>query len=324
MRAPAPFVTVLFVALALTLAACGPKAVDDKPPETGDIAVARVDGQTVWASDVKREAIAQGLISEGEPLDIQSEQFRQVLDEVVDRELLAAEAIRRGLDKDPVVQRRLAAARKRVLGDVLVGGVVEKAVTEDNIQTLYKEQQKLSAQSDEFKARQIVVATQPAAEDVRKLLATGASFDSLAMERSTDSATRFNGGDLGYFTLDVMSPSYQTALKDAEPGKVIGPFPVEGGWAVVRVDEKRNEEPISIEAARPQIVRFLTYGQVRDLLEKLRADAKVETLLRRGQAVPGAPSEPANAPLAGAAPPAAPATPPTLAKPQKTPAPEKK
>jgi len=324
MRAPASLATLLVVAMALTLAACGPKVVDDKPPETGDVAVARVDGQTVWASDVKREAIAQGMISEGEPLDIQSEQFRQVLDEVVDRELLAAEAIRRGLDKDPVVQRRLAAARKRVLGDVLVGGVVEKAVTEDNIQTLYKEQQKLSAQSDEFKARQIVVATQPAAEDVRKLLATGASFDSLAMERSTDSATRFNGGDLGYFTLDVMSPSYQTALKDAAPGQLIGPFPVEGGWAVVRVDEKRAEEPISIEAARPQIVRFLTYGQVRDLLEKLRGAAKIETLLKKGQAVPGAPSEPANAPPAGAEPSAGAPSPPTPAKPQKTPAPEKK
>ena len=55
---------LLAVAL-LALAACGPKADNDKPPETGDVAVARVDGQTIWASDVKREAIAQGRIGEG-------------------------------------------------------------------------------------------------------------------------------------------------------------------------------------------------------------------------------------------------------------------
>ncbi|MBX3481107.1 MAG: peptidylprolyl isomerase [Caulobacter sp.] len=324
--------TVLLAALmALSLAACSPKTVNDRPPETGDVAVARVDGETIWASDVKREAVAQGLIGEGEPLDIQSDLFRQVLDEVVDRELLAAEAIKRGLDKDPVVQRRLAAARKRVLGDTLVAGVVEKGVTEDNIQTLYREQQKLSATSEEYKARQIVVATRPAADDVKKLLAAGASFDALAMERSTDSATRFSGGDFGgYFTLDVMSPPYQAALKDAKQGELVGPFAVEGGWAVVRVEDKRPEEPITIEAARPQIVRFLTYGQVRDLLEKLRGGAKIETLLGKGQPVPGAPSEPANAPptppeapaLEGAAP-AAPQK--SAAAPQKSaPAPEKK
>jgi len=315
--------------MALSLAACSPEPANDKPPETGDVAVARVDGQTIWASDVKREAVAQGLIGEGEPLDIQSDLFRQVLDEVVDQELLAAEAVKRGLDKDPLAQRRLASARKRILGDMLVESVVEKGVTEENIQTLYREQQKLSAQSEEYKARQIVVATPAAAEDVKKLLAAGASFDALAMERSTDSATRFSGGDFGgYFTLDVMSPPYQAALKNAQAGQLVGPFAVEGGWAVVRVDEKRPEEPISLEAARPQIVRFLTYGQVRDLLEKLRGGAKVETMLPKAQKLPGAPSEPANAPPARPAPPPAPgatALPPAppAAQPE-TPAPQKK
>ena len=295
----APFRLLTVALLALTVAACGDKPAVESPPETGDVVVARVEGQPIWASDVKREAVAQGMIGEGEPLDIQSNMFRQVLDEVIDQELLANEAIARGLDKSPAAERRLAAARKRILADMLVETVVEKAVTEDNIQSLYREQQKLSAQSEEYKARQIVLPTQPAAEDVRKLLAAGASFDALAMERSTDSATRFNGGDFGgYFTLDVMSQPYQDALKTAQPGQLVGPFAVEGGWAIVRVDEKRPEQPITIEAARPQIVRFLTYGQVRDLLEKQRSGAKIEILIPRGQAIPGQPSEPATAPPA--------------------------
>jgi peptidyl-prolyl cis-trans isomerase C len=320
-RPSVPLFLLLSLLSSLFLAGCDNDRVDEKPPETGDRAVARVDGQPIWASDVKREAVAQGLIGEGEPLDIQSDLFRQVLEEVIDRDLLAAEAIKRGLNKDPSVQRRLAAARKRILGDMLVASVVEKGVTEDNIQTLYREQQKLSAQSEEIKARQIVLPSAAAAEDVKKLLAAGASFDALAMERSTDSATRFSGGDFGsFFTLDVMSPAYQAALKAAQPGQIIGPVAVEGGWAVIRVDEKRPEQPISIEAARPQIVRFLTYGQVRDLLEKLRGGAKVENLMPKGPALPGAPSEPAAAPpvpAASAPGPASPstATPPGPAKP---------
>ena len=310
----------LFAVAVLALSACGPKVSNDKPPETGDVAVARVDGQTIWASDVKREAIAQGLIGEGEPLDIQSEMFRQMLDEVVDRELLSAEAVKRGLDDDPVALRRLEAVRKRVLADMVVESFVEKGVTEENIQKMYREQQDLATHSEQFKARQIVVGSPEAAADIKRLVAAGRPFEGLAMERSIDSATRFNGGDFGgFFPLDVMPPAYQTALKDAQPGALVGPFAVEGGWAVVKVDERRPEQPLTLDVARPHIVRFLTYGQIRDLLEKLRGSAKVETLTPRGQTVPGAPSEPANAPppAPGAtmppvpAPSVAPATPPT-------------
>ncbi|MGA0607635.1 peptidylprolyl isomerase [Phenylobacterium sp. VNQ135] len=287
----------LVLALSAALVACGRGGDGDQPPERGDVAVARVDGRTVWTSDVKREAVAQGLIGEGEPLDPSSDLFRRVLDEVVDQKLLAAEALKRKLDKDPVAQRRLAAARDRILGDMLVEDVVADAVTENNIRGLYEEQQKLAKRSEEIRARQIVLATAADAEAVKKLLAAGASFEALAMERSRDAATRFNGGDLGYFTTDVMPEAYDTALKDAKVGQIVGPFAVETGFALVKVEDRRLEQPITLEAARPQIVRFLTYDRIRDLLEKLRGKAKIETLVKPQEGAPQAPP-PADAPKA--------------------------
>jgi peptidyl-prolyl cis-trans isomerase C len=290
------------VATALAVAACDRSGGADGPPERGDRAVARVDGRTVWVSDVKREAVAQGLIGEGEPLDASSEVFRQMMDEVIDQKLLAAEAARRKLDKDPAAQRRLAAARDRVLGDMLVESTVADAVTENNIRGLYEEQQKLAKRSQEIRARQIVVATAPEVDQLRKLIATGASFEALAMERSRDAATRFNGGDLGYFTTDVMPGAYDAALKGAKAGQLIGPIPVEGGFALVKVEDVREEQPIPLAAARPQIVRFLTYDRIRDLLERLRAKAKVETLVKAEAGAPGRPP-PADAPKPALQPP---------------------
>ena len=287
---------VVIAASLLALTACGRKAVSDKPPEAGDVAVATVGERTVWASDVKREAVAQGLIGGGEPLDVSSELFRQVLDGVIDQKLLAAEAVRRKLDADPAAQRRLAAARERILGDILVENSVEKAVNDNAIRALYQELQKSNRPTEEFRARQIVTATQGDAESIRKLLTTGATFESLAMARSTDAATRFSGGDLGYFTTDVMPEGYETALKSAKAGEVVGPFQTDAGWVVLRVEDRRPEEPITLEAARPQIVRFLTYAEVRDLLENLRKDTKVKVLMETPQGAQGRPREPASAP----------------------------
>ena len=264
---------------ALLLAACSQGGGGERPPQAGDVAVAKVGDQTIWASDVKREAVAQQLIGEGEPLDISSDLFRQALDEVIDRKLLAMEARKRGIDKTAIAQRRLAAARDRILGDMLVENTVDANIDENAVRALYNEQLRLSKASEEIKARRIVVATLPEAQGIMSLLNSNAQFESLAMERSVDQDTRFNGGDLGYFTLDVMPEAYAVALKGAKAGDTVGPFQADGGkWVILRVEDRRPETPLSLEEARPQILRFLTYDEVRQLLQKLRGQAKVKIL----------------------------------------------
>ncbi|MFI4936385.1 MAG: peptidyl-prolyl cis-trans isomerase [Caulobacterales bacterium] len=318
-------------AISLAVAGCGQQPLAQGPPEPGDKAVARINGQVVWASDVKREAVAEGLIGQGEPLDVSSDLFRQVLDEVVDTKLLAAEAIKRRLDKDPAGQRRLAATRDRALEDLLVENVVGKAVTQDTENGLYQEFLKNRTPSEEIHLRQIVLTTEPEAEQVKKLLAGGASFDALAMERSKDDATRFKGGDLGEATTDTLPEPFATAVKDAKAGQTVGPVKVDAGWALIRVDDRHPEPPPTLESVRPQIIRFITYDQVKDLVLKLRGRAKIETLVAPPPDVPGAPTEPASAPpesapgspTAGApsaAPSAAPGAKPAPAAPAPTPA----
>ncbi|HTK36612.1 MAG TPA: peptidyl-prolyl cis-trans isomerase [Caulobacteraceae bacterium] len=290
---------------ALALAACGQQTLSNRPPEAGDKAAARVAGETIWASDVKRQAVSQGLIGEGEPLDVSSDLFRRALNEVIDQKLLAKEALRLKLQREPVAQRRLAAAYDRVLGDILIESVVDRAVNENAVRALYQDQQKLSAQSEELSARQIVVPSQADADAIKKLLDTGASFETLALQRSTDQATRFNGGELGYFTLDAMPDPYKAALATAQKGQLVGPFKIDTGFALVKVEDRRPEQPISLEEARPQILRFLTYDQIRATLDRLRQGSKVEVLLSRPATPGGQPREPASAPPAGAAPPSA-------------------
>lgn len=295
-------VLVAALASALGLAGCGKKSPQSQAPEPGDQAVASVNGEAVWASDVRREAVSEGLIGEGEPLDVDSELFHRALDEVVDQKLLAAEAVRRNIEDQPSARRRLAAAREHILGDMLVESMVEKAANDNTVRGLYQEQLKLSNKAEEFHARQIVAASEADADAVRKLLVVGGSFEALAMARSTDAATRFNGGDLGYFTAEVMPQAYAAALKTAKPGAVVGPFKADAGWVLLKLEDRRPETPISLEQARPQIVRFLTYDEVRALIEKLRGQSQVKLLIGPVQ---GEGREPASAPAPNAAPAAA-------------------
>ena len=281
----------------LSAAACTKKSAVAPPPQAGDRAVARVDGATVWASDVKREAVAQGLIGPGESLAITSDAFRQVLDEVVDQKLLAVEAVRRGLDKDAAARRRLTAARDRALADLVLETSVGKAVTDQAVNGLYQEMLRNEAPSVGLRLRQIVLSSQAEAQQVKLLLSQGASFDAMAAERSVDASTRFRGGEMGPLTADMLSQAYAGPLKNAKAGQLVGPFKTDVGWVVARVDDRRQEPPITLDMARPQIIRFLTYDQVKDLILNLRHRAKLVTLLPPPVEGPGGAQEPASAPL---------------------------
>ncbi|HZZ89405.1 MAG TPA: peptidyl-prolyl cis-trans isomerase [Caulobacteraceae bacterium] len=315
----APLLTA--AAVLCVLAACAPRPGSQRAPEPGDRAVAIVNGQTVWASDVKREAVAEGLIGAGDPLDPSSDVFRQVLDEVIDTKVLAGEALARKLDKDPVAQRRLAAARERALENLMVESVVGRAVNQRAENALYQEFLKSRTPGEVIHLRQIVVTAEPDAEAVKKQVGAGAAFEALALARSTDSATRFKGGDLGETTTDTLPPPIAEAVKGAKPGQVIGPVKVDAGWAILKVDDRHPEAPPTLDAVRPQLIRFITYDQIKDLVLTLRNKAKIQNLLPPPPEVAGAPAEPASAPPPGTTPAPAPPTsapaPPAKAAPAK-------
>ncbi|WP_461344068.1 peptidylprolyl isomerase [Brevundimonas sp. GN22] len=284
--------------MGLVLAACGDNP-DTAHPDAGDRVVARVEKHEIWASDVRREAVAQGLISEGEPLDVSSELFRRVLDEVIDQSLLASEAERRGLDNSPAAQRRLEAVRQRILGDMLVETVVNKAVSEQAVARLYAEQQRRAKQSDEVRLRLILSETREQADAVVALLGQGTAFEAVAAQRSIDETSRALGGDLGYATPDLLPAAYAAAIADKPAGALVGPVAVDGRWAVLRIEDRRAETPPTLEQARPVIVRYLTYEGVRQLLEQLRGKAKVEFEIDPPRSAPQTPpaataSTPAN------------------------------
>lgn len=274
--------------LALSLAACGER-VDTSHPDAGDRIVARVEKHEIWASDVRREAVAQGLIAESEPLDVRSELFRRVLDEVIDQSLLAREAERRGLADSPAAQRRLEAVRQRILGDMLVEGVVDRAVSEQAVERLYAEQQRRAKKSEEVRLRLILSASKEEADAVVALLGQGATFEAVAGQRSIDETSRFQGGDLGYATPELLPDAYAAAVVGKEIGKVIGPVETANGWAVLRIEDRRAEIPPTLEQARPVIVRYLTYEGIRQLLEQLRGKAKVELEIDPPQSAPQTP-----------------------------------
>src|SRR5690606_41993896 len=104
---------------------------------------------------------------------------------------------------------------------------------------LYDSQVDVTRLGDEVKARHILVASEDEARAIVKELNDGADFGSLARARSLDRATAPLGGEVGWFTRDMMTPPFAAAAFSTPPGDGADPFTREFGRHLLQVIERR-------------------------------------------------------------------------------------
>jgi peptidyl-prolyl cis-trans isomerase C len=238
----------------------------------GDTEVAEIDGTKIYLSDVERTAAAQGLIEEGSPLTPGQPVFQKVLEELFDQRLLALDALRQSMDQDDETRRRLSAARERILGNVLVENHLKNTVNETTIRRMYDEQANLRDRGDEVQARHILVTDEAAAKDIAKKLSEGYDFAALAREISEDEGSREKGGNLGYFTNDMLDPIFTKVAFATKKGDTSEPFESKFGWHILQVQNRRKAAEPSFEEMRSEILNFMTYDEIQNILKSLRAE----------------------------------------------------
>ena len=99
----------------------------------------------------------------------------------------------------------------------------------------------------EVHARQILVATESDARDILALMkgAPGTTFEELAKARSTDTATKDSGGDLGWVLPGELSTELDTVAFTLAPGQVSDVISTTQGAYLLKVDEKDANHALS-------------------------------------------------------------------------------
>ena len=244
----------------------------------GDTVVARVNGSNLYASDVDLAAQEQRLVDEGISLPKTDTRYRDVLEELIDQRLLALDAESQGLNAEREAKIRLAAARERILGNMRVERHLRDTVNESSIRRMYEEQSKLAARGDEVRARHILVEDKAKADELLKALEDEEDFAALAKENSIDEGSAERGGDLGYFTQDMLNDRFSRPVFNAGKGERIGPIKSEFGWHIAEILDRRPAPQPSFETLQPKIANFMTFDAIQSLLKDLRDRSEVEIL----------------------------------------------
>jgi parvulin-like peptidyl-prolyl isomerase len=93
---------------------------------------------------------------------------------------------------------------------------------------------------EEVWARHILVETEEEALDIIQQLKDGGDWNQLAMKNSLDDTNKDNGGDLGWFSYDMMIEDFSAAAFSLEPGQISDPIETYYGYHIIQLVGKRE------------------------------------------------------------------------------------
>ena len=197
---------------------------------------------------------------------------------LVEVRLLADAATKAGLADTPAFKRRVELLRQRALHTGYVETEVAAKLTEELIRKRYDLEVANTPPVNEVHARHILLDTREEAEAVIAQLDDGADFIELAKEKSTGPSGP-EGGDLGYFGPGQMVPEFEKPAFELDVGAYSKePVQTQFGWHVIKVEDKRVQQPPSFEEAKEQIRSVLFREIYAEVVEKQREKASVEVL----------------------------------------------
>lgn len=218
------------------------------------------------------------------------EQKREFLDSLVRFEVLAKEAYRRGLDKDPEVVRTMKQVMiQRLMRDELDASITAESVPEADMKAHYDANLHEYVKPEEVRVSAIIVKSKAQAERVANEARgdagrTNKGFRDLVLKYSTDEETKLRGGDLRYFdaaSTELPAPVVKAAFELTQTGDVSQAIAAgDGTWYVLKQTGRRRAMTRSFEDAKPAIrnklFRDSRMKAQKDFVDGLRGRAKVE------------------------------------------------
>lgn len=236
--------------------------------------VAVVNGKTLSTALLDQNIqtnIAQGLSDT-------PELRKALVEELVNRELLAQDALKKDLDGDPIVKLQLEQVKKNLLADVAFNHFVSKqTITEDQLKLEYDNQIKaleVTGNVQQYKIAQILVASKEKSSEVIMRLKKE-PFDKLARELSID-ASRANGGELGWILPNQIIPAISNVMVNMAKGSTSATaIQTNAGWHIIKVEDKRPFKIPSYAESKDRIRLSLIQQMRYNYIQELRKSAKI-------------------------------------------------
>jgi peptidyl-prolyl cis-trans isomerase C len=212
-----------------------------------------------------------------------SPEFRANLREIlITREILYQEAVRRKLDKNPDYQTQLDLAKQQIILAVLIEDLSKKLNPSDA--DVRKEYERVKAERSgeagkQYKSRHILVKEEADAKQIIADLDAGGDFAAIAKEKSQDTGTKDEGGELDYSEAESYVQPFGEALKALKKGeRTKEPVKTSYGYHIIELEDVKSVPFPEFDLVKTQIQQQLATKVRDDYIAELRAKAKIQKI----------------------------------------------
>lgn len=297
MRSIIPAAAVLLIS---TLVACGDTSEAEGGPSTapttsgGDAGggeasgevLATVNGVSITVEEFE-SAAARKTPEEGSSLSEAEKQ--EVLDRLVAEKLLYKQALAKGLDKDPKVQKVMV---NTLLREDVYANVRNSDFTDEELQAYFEANKDEFVVPEKVQIKRILVkvnddrtdeeAAALAAKVKGELKGDGSNFKEVATEYSEDPYRR-RGGDVGFVPRTGkpgLDPKVVDKAFELQQDEISEPFRSAEGYNIVYVANKRERVERTFQQMKGSVLRKVKNERLKNLyeeyVEKLRTGADVQ------------------------------------------------
>jgi foldase protein PrsA len=184
-----------------------------------------------------------------------------------------------GMTEDDVLFR----VKLNELQQRLTQNVTEDAakVSDEDISSYYAKNKKRFAQPERRDLRVVLTKTEAKANQAKKALESGDSFKQVVKKYSIDEASKSQGGLLPAVSEGQQEKAFDTAIFDAQKGKIEGPVKTQFGWYVFEVEKVTKASQQTLEESKDTIKNLLRSQRQQkaldEFIKEFRNDYKDDT-----------------------------------------------
>ena len=259
----------------LTLASCNAQDGDKAaaaPAVSATAAIATVNGTPI--SQARFNFLLQQSQQQGQP---DSPEIRKnIREKLIIEEVVAQEALKKGMDKLADVNTQIDLARHTILIRTYLQDYIKNNPLGDDV--LKAEYEKIKSQmgDKEYHARHILVEKESEAKDILAKLKKGEKFEKLA-EKSKDPGSKAKGGDLGWAAPANFVPEFSAAMTKLQKGQyTTEAVKSQFGWHIIKLEDSRVMQAPPFDEVKQNLRQRAQQQQIDKMISDLRAKAKIE------------------------------------------------
>ncbi len=202
--------------------------------------------------------------------------IKEILDELIYKELLYIDSKEKGYDKEEAFQKIFKQSESSLLTTYALGKLLEEvAPTDREVEAYYNANAERYDEEERVEASHILVAEKETADEIIRKLDKGEQFEALAMEYS-ECPSKNNGGNLGIFGRGDMIKPFEDAVFAMNEEEISKPVKTDFGYHVIKLNKKVAAKKYTLSEVRSRV-----YEDLKKYQEQMAYTNKIEELLKK-------------------------------------------